>query len=581
MAEAVHFHIEQQLPELQDLLAKKIFDKEEVKEIVVKRTKFEYKLKRRISEKSDFTTYIQYEKELESLRRQRVDSLGIKGRHSTSDHSIRQHVYQLYKRAVSKFKGDVDLWLEYISYARETNGKTVLDRVFASALSLHPQVAPFWIGAAQWELEGKGNASAARVLLQKGVRAIPESVELWLAFFKFELDFASNLLARRQVLGIEDAASAHPVAAATSEHPAAAAASKHTVTAAAISLIVHRHSIQALPAKAELQEAFFALAQLYPQFPRLLPGMEANLRSNSKTSADPAIMRLLLGLRLPADMDSGSQLADILKEFGTMFPELTSPTALCEAVAFMGELVSKYRSDEAVAIALADKIDQIFQLGQDGGLLTPELYLLWLDLSTAQGLDVNDILVEARKRFPLDDGIAYKYAAHLVLGKAPLAEVLKALESVRTCDDPFWTLLLGQVPEPRSALKAIFGSIRTSVLHRIPFQDTFNRILALKGSLAPLCEELLSVAPVGAVVYPLWIGAERSAESPDTARIAGLYQKLLSLTPSDAETWMSLLRLTLEQGDLALAGVLFKKACAAVPDTAAFTLAYDGMLVGL
>lgn len=99
---------------------------------MVKRTKFEYKLKRRISQKSDFISYIQYEKDLEEQRCKRILELGIKGRHSISDHSIRQHIYALYKRALSKFKGDVELWLDFIHYATKTNGKSVLDRAFAT-----------------------------------------------------------------------------------------------------------------------------------------------------------------------------------------------------------------------------------------------------------------------------------------------------------------------------------------------------------------------------------------------------------------------------------------------------------------
>src|ERR1700733_1160619 len=104
MAETVQFHLESRLPELQDLLEKKIFTKHEIKEIVSKRTKFEYKIKSRLVEVDDYYQYIEFEKQLERERKERVERLKITSKHSISNYGIVQHIYSIYSRAVIKFK---------------------------------------------------------------------------------------------------------------------------------------------------------------------------------------------------------------------------------------------------------------------------------------------------------------------------------------------------------------------------------------------------------------------------------------------------------------------------------------------
>lgn len=97
MAETVQFYLEQMVPELEDFEQKGLFTKvpfryfydskrfaywpgrqeqAEIKAIVKKRTNFEYALKRRIAKKIDFLRYIEYEMNLEALRKKRKARLG-------------------------------------------------------------------------------------------------------------------------------------------------------------------------------------------------------------------------------------------------------------------------------------------------------------------------------------------------------------------------------------------------------------------------------------------------------------------------------------------------------------------------
>jgi U3 small nucleolar RNA-associated protein 6 len=73
MADTVAYHMERMLPELEDLEKRELFSKEELKEIVRQRRDFEYLLKRHSALKQDFLRYVDYETQLESVRKARKE----------------------------------------------------------------------------------------------------------------------------------------------------------------------------------------------------------------------------------------------------------------------------------------------------------------------------------------------------------------------------------------------------------------------------------------------------------------------------------------------------------------------------
>lgn len=74
---------------------------------------------------------------------------------------------------------------------------------FFRAIQLHPTTAALYILAASHELEHRA-PSAARTLMQRGIRFNKESVELWTEYVKLELDFVESLRRRWEVLGINE-----------------------------------------------------------------------------------------------------------------------------------------------------------------------------------------------------------------------------------------------------------------------------------------------------------------------------------------------------------------------------------------
>lgn len=95
------------------------------------------------------------------------------------------------------------LWIQYIDVAKREGANTLVGRVTARALQLHPDTPSLYILAAAHEL-AHGSPSAARTLLQRGIRINPESVDMWREYVRMELGFIESLRRRWDVLGLDD-----------------------------------------------------------------------------------------------------------------------------------------------------------------------------------------------------------------------------------------------------------------------------------------------------------------------------------------------------------------------------------------
>ncbi|KAF9429964.1 U3 snoRNP protein [Podila epigama] len=224
MADTVRFFMEEMLPEMRDLEQKGIFSKVrsfghfilfrrpalqyahqevEINSIIKKREKFEYALKRRISKKADFLRYIEYEMNLETLRKKRRARMVSDTKVTISDYAGPRRINFIYKRCLKKFHGDMSIWLQYINYVKSTGASRTLGKIFAEAIQLHPMNEKLWILAASWEWEQNANIVAARVLLQRALRLNTTTQSLWHEYFRLELVYIAKILARREILGID------------------------------------------------------------------------------------------------------------------------------------------------------------------------------------------------------------------------------------------------------------------------------------------------------------------------------------------------------------------------------------------
>ncbi|ORY48118.1 hypothetical protein BCR33DRAFT_58854 [Rhizoclosmatium globosum] len=235
MAEQVQFHLEKMIPELEDLEQRGIFTKAEIKEIVKRRTAHEYAIHRRIGRRADFLKYIEYEINLDRLRKKRKIRLGLDANQdevdneakkklgfTLSDYSLTKRINGLYQKALKKFSGDVELWVQYFEWAKSMGASAALGRSFARAIQLHPTNPSMYILAAQYEFVSNKNMTSARVLMQRGLRINKEATNLWHEYFKLELLWVEKIKERRRILFGDSALGLKPTGPAAVNEPSAA-----------------------------------------------------------------------------------------------------------------------------------------------------------------------------------------------------------------------------------------------------------------------------------------------------------------------------------------------------------------------
>ncbi|KAI0702990.1 hypothetical protein C8T65DRAFT_741470 [Cerioporus squamosus] len=193
--ERVQFQQEQMLAELKDLVQKGLFTQNHVvidrqyrahrKKKSADNAKADYvrdRTRATHSKKSDFLRYAAYEMGLEALRRRRVERMEMaKAPPSISDYALVRRQFQIFERALKKFKGDVGLWLQYIQVAKKEGARALVGRITARALQLHPNVPA----------------------LYRGLRLNADNVEMWREYVRMELGFVESLRRRWSVLGID------------------------------------------------------------------------------------------------------------------------------------------------------------------------------------------------------------------------------------------------------------------------------------------------------------------------------------------------------------------------------------------
>ncbi|KAH3673065.1 hypothetical protein WICMUC_003898 [Wickerhamomyces mucosus] len=200
------YYLEQTVPELEDLQNKGLFTKQEITQIMRRRTDFEHRLNSRGSKVRDYLQYVEFESNLEKLRKKRYTRLSkvglINTKPSISDWANERRILFIYDRSIQKFPNDFLLWENYLNFAKKQKLFKKIYKIYNQLLQLHPTHVPSWLNAAQFEYEVIGSAKNARILFQRALRFNKDSKKLWLNYTIFELSYITKLLNRRKILGL-------------------------------------------------------------------------------------------------------------------------------------------------------------------------------------------------------------------------------------------------------------------------------------------------------------------------------------------------------------------------------------------
>jgi tetratricopeptide (TPR) repeat protein len=567
MAEQVQLHLEARLPELQELSKKGIFSDEKLRDIVSRRTKFEYRLKRRGAILEDFLGYIDFEKQLETERLDRISELSIKSRSSLSNYSIVQHVYGLYQRALVKFKGEVSLWTQFLEYALLQGGRQVFSKNITKAIQHHPLHHPFWIMAAKFEWEIRGNMVASRTLLQQAIRINADCPELWMAFFDLEIDFAKKVQERRQLLGLGE------LDASVNED--------ENVLSGALAILIFDHALKSIttltPAVAY---HFMSVAARYSEFTKVYEHIRSTyLRIHSR---DASFLKCFVQQVLYQGFTPDAlQIAlGILDE---AFASAPTSSLLNVCVDFLLEVPKMVEADlqGEIQTVICDKVDQIFMLAEEKQILTPALYTRWISLFNELGytLESREGVLHRMKamdpasidatvatvRFSIDDCSNYEHLKNVLLNISKVLEESRRDELLsHLCSR--WVLIARGIKAKHSLkfiLKALGSSKHVTAKHFQEILCQFRELYGLSDARS-LCIALSSKRTVDAKFYRDWISVELCG-NVDAPQVRKLFNSALMLDKKDESLWAEFIRFERSQKRFSEAALLYDRAIRELP----------------
>ncbi|TGJ83823.1 hypothetical protein E0Z10_g4974 [Xylaria hypoxylon] len=193
VAEKARFYLEQAVPQLREFEAKGIFNPDEIRSLVRKRTDYEHIVLSPGNKAQDWLNYVAWERSLEALRAKRCRRLEIR---ASTKHIGEGRVFGILERSVNRHPGSMELWKEYLSYATKMRATKRYRKVMTRALRMHPAKPELWVLAGQ-RSASNGDMRAARGFFMRGSRFCTRDPTVWLAYAKCEMEWLEKMEARK------------------------------------------------------------------------------------------------------------------------------------------------------------------------------------------------------------------------------------------------------------------------------------------------------------------------------------------------------------------------------------------------
>ncbi|KAI0867052.1 U3 small nucleolar RNA-associated protein 6-domain-containing protein [Xylaria cubensis] len=197
VAEKARFYLEQAVPQLREFEAKGIFNTDEIRSLVRKRTDYEHIVLSPGNKAQDWLNYVAWERSLEALRAKRCRRLEIR---TSSKHTGEGRVFGILERSVNRHPGSLELWKEYLSYATKMRATKRYRKVMTRALRMHPAKPELWVLAGQRSARN-GDMHAARGFFMRGSRFCTRDPTIWLAYAECEMEWLEKMEARKDKKG--------------------------------------------------------------------------------------------------------------------------------------------------------------------------------------------------------------------------------------------------------------------------------------------------------------------------------------------------------------------------------------------
>lgn len=555
MAEYVQKNLEGMLPELEEMERMGVFSSDEIRTIVRKRRDYEYRLQKRIVQKSDFLRYMQYEINLDMLKKKRKSRLGIK-RNLQAEYATMKKIHNLFQNALKKFVGDIKLWIQYIEFCKHMGSLKILGKVFAKLLQYHPDKPSLWIMAAKWEFEENKNIPNSRSLLQRGLRVNSSSQQLWLEYFRMELLHVEKIHNRRKVLGMsggEDSQEEEVTA---------------EFLAGKVPEIVYKKAIEAVPDDIKFRTSFIEIYRLfentehgcdmiYESLIKHFPESEEVWNLVARRAIDEAKAKVKKGTAVITD----SQWSELLVEMNKLFHQAVGQVQTDKMWELYITTCMELLTDSSLEQAKEQQEQNVLCLFSEAGkanCVSEDLYKTWVDLLLQRDQSKKALLVckKATKHFKTSASLWSKYLRLKLLNKGKIKDIQNEFSTALQCVDSkdslfLWNLWIewcieNNPDEVESVFELSLQSCAdVQIETKYKYVEWASSTKGIKKA-RKLYKRLIQERPYTISFFRKCIDLELTQVEPSAKRIRDLYEAAVNqFGSSSPDLWVDYIRLEL------------------------------------
>lgn len=547
------------MPELEELERMGVFSSDEIRNIIRKRRDFEYRLQKRIVQKTDFLRYMQYEINLDMLKKKRKLRLGIK-RNLHGEQTVMRRIHNLFQNALKKFVGDIKLWIQYIEFCKHMGSTKILGKVFARVLQYHPNKPNLWIMAAKWEFEENKNIPNSRTLLQRGLRVNPLSKQLWLEYFRMELLHVEKIHKRRTILGLnkpEESQESQEEENVSTEF-----------LAGKVAEIVYQKAIQCIPDDIEFRVSFIEVYRLFEDTKQGCDMVFNSLIEDFPLSEEVwnLVARRHVNER-QSDVKKGtavvtdSQWCDLESEMNKLFQEAVEkvPTdkmwefyikAFMELLAESSQKQSKRREKTVL---------HLFSAAASNNHITEDLYKAWVSvlLHANKKKQALSVCKKGAEHFNKSVSLWSEYLRLKVQNNGQITDIQNQFSTAIKCVEPkeslpLWNLWMEWCIERNpDKVKDVFElALESCVDVSTPMKEKYVewtvKTKGIKKS-RKLYKRLSQTPPVAITFFRKCIELELTQSKPSVKRARELYEAAVDhFGTSHPDLWLDYIRFELE-----------------------------------
>ncbi|KAK7954056.1 hypothetical protein PG996_014942 [Apiospora saccharicola] len=197
VADKARYYLEQSVPQLRDFEAKNIFSQAEIRNLVRKREDFEHRVLSPGCKPVDYLAYVAWERSLEKLRAKRCARLRIS---QSTSHAGEGRVFGILERSIARHPGSLELWKEYLTFAKDVKATKRWRRVITRALRMHPAKSELWVLAGKRAADNN-DMSAARNFFMRGARFCTKDSMVWIEYARCEMEWLDKMESRNKKKG--------------------------------------------------------------------------------------------------------------------------------------------------------------------------------------------------------------------------------------------------------------------------------------------------------------------------------------------------------------------------------------------